>query len=310
MAELARKQHGVVARRQLLALGVPARSITEKAKAEAWTALQAGVYLLPGGIPGFEQRTMAAVLRAGPSAVASHLTAAYLLGIVQGTPPVIDVLLPAQVRARGLDGVHVSRSRTLERRDASEVHGIPCTTAPRTVIDLAAVLEPPALRAVVIDAVQRRATTIRRVLVRLADLGPVRGSGELRRILWELDAERCDSVLEYRARRLIARAALPPPAPGPVAVRAGGRTLHVDIGWPQSHVGLEVDGRAWHSDRRAFDRDQRRHNALVLAGWRILRVGWDRIEGEPDGLIAELRGLLPNVDDRGDIPPRSSTVDA
>lgn len=292
VATLASRQHGVVARRQLLELGVSGRTLAHRVEAGGWKLAHRGVYVLPGAADSFEQRTMAAVLANGPVALASHLTAAYLYGLLPGPPPVVDVLLPAACRSRKLPDVHVTRSRTLCARDRTAVGAIPATSPARTIIDLASVLEPPGLRAMVIDARQRRVVTMARILTRLADLGPVRGSGDLRRILWELDAERCDSVLEARVRQLLRKAGLPRPEPAPVPVRAGGRTLHVDIGWPQQRVGLEVDGFAWHQDRRALDRDQRRHNALVLVGWKVLRVGWGRLEEDTAGFLRELRLLL------------------
>ena len=74
-----------------------------------------------------------------------------------------------------------------------------------------------------------------------------------------------------------------------------GRMIHIDIGWPEAKIGIEVDGFAYHASRRDLDRDHRRANALALAGWIILRVGWDRLERDPAAFADEVRDLLAKV---------------
>lgn len=292
VADLAQRQHGLVARRQLIKLGVPSASVSKHARHAGWRQVHRGVYALPGAMPGHELDVMAAVLALGDSAMASHLTAAHLHGIVRLLPPVIDVLLPFTQRGRHLDDVHVSRTRTLKPGDRCLVQGIPCTTLPRTIIDASTVLEPPGIRALVIDARQRRKFDLGRVARRLLDIGPVRNSGELRRILMELDGSGVESVLEEQARAELAAAGVPVPRPGPHPVRAGDRIVHVDIAWPDRRVGVEVDGYGAHAGREAMDKDHRKQNALVREGWTILRVSWDRLATDPAGFAAEVSAVL------------------
>lgn len=291
-AKIAARQHGVIARRQLLSLGIPSASIALHAEREGWRAVHRGVYALGGTAATFHQAAAAAVLAAGEVAVASHLTAGYLHGIVPLQPQVIEVLLPASCQSRKLEGVRVTRSRTLRRGDRCLVSGIATTTLPRTVIDLATILEPPEIRSIVIDARQSRRLSLRRVAKRLLDVGPLRNSGELRRIVWELDHRMVDSVLEEYVRDLLRAAGLPLPEPGPYAVRLGDRTVAVDIAWPEVKVAIEVDGYGYHSSRSAMDRDHRKQNALVLQGWKVLRISWDRVHRDPDGFVAEIAALL------------------
>jgi very-short-patch-repair endonuclease len=72
--------------------------------------------------------------------------------------------------------------------------------------------------------------------------------------------------------------------------RAGG--AEADFLWRERRLIVEVDGRDVHTTRRAFERDRRRDQRLVLAGWRVLRFTWRQVLFEPAYVAATLRGLL------------------
>jgi len=59
-----------------------------------------------------------------------------------------------------------------------------------------------------------------------------------------------------------------------------------DLAFPTARVLVEIDGWAYHRDLVAFRRDHARQNALVLAGWTVLRVDWHVIEADADGVLA------------------------
>lgn len=68
-----------------------------------------------------------------------------------------------------------------------------------------------------------------------------------------------------------------------------GRVLaEIDFAEPRLRIAIEVDGRAYHSDRRAFEHDRKRQNMLALRGWIILRFTWERIIQDPEGVMAEV----------------------
>lgn len=288
---LGTQQHGVVSLEQALASGVSRSTLQRLAAREGWRRLQRGVYLLPGADRGLRQECQGALLAAGEHAVLCRRTAAHLYGLLP-PPAVVELFLPLAERAPGLTGVRVCRTRTLNTADLAFMDGLRATTPTRTVIDLAAVLEPPELRAVLISARQRRLVDLDRLGRRSEQIGPVRGIGVVRRLLRELHPEWCDSILEERVRDLVRQAGLPPPHPKPFPVETPGRRLHVDIAWPSRRVGIEVDGFAYHSSHAAMERDHRRANALLLAGWRILHVGWQRVESDADTFVAELRAAI------------------
>jgi very-short-patch-repair endonuclease len=68
-----------------------------------------------------------------------------------------------------------------------------------------------------------------------------------------------------------------------------GRILaEIDFAHLELKIAIEVDGRAFHSDGRSFERDRERQNMLALRGWLVLRFTWDRLVNDPEGVIAEV----------------------
>src|SRR4051794_2489644 len=109
---LVRRQHGVVARRQLLALGLTPRAIKHRMAAGRLHPVMRGVYVV--GRPELTQhgRWMAAVLACGPGAALSHESAAQLWGIRRTRPGPIHVSIPASRRAT-VPGIVIHRRTDL-----------------------------------------------------------------------------------------------------------------------------------------------------------------------------------------------------
>ena len=77
------------------------------------------------------------------------------------------------------------------------------------------------------------------------------------------------------------------------AVRVQGRTVAVvDVLFEQARVIVEVDGWGAHGDRESFERDRRRQNALVTAGYLVLRFTWNDLQHRPDAVVTEVRAAL------------------
>jgi very-short-patch-repair endonuclease len=76
--------------------------------------------------------------------------------------------------------------------------------------------------------------------------------------------------LETRVLRALVAAGLPPPRQQ-YRVRIAGRTCKIDLAYPDLLIAIELDGWDSHRTRSAFDSDRERANALVLAGWVVLR---------------------------------------
>jgi hypothetical protein len=78
---------------------------------------------------------MAAVLACGPDAALSGRAAAHLLRLLTQAPSEPEITAPTERRHPGL---RCRRVRGLDPRDVTRVRGIPVTTVPRTLVDIAA----------------------------------------------------------------------------------------------------------------------------------------------------------------------------
>ena len=87
IVELARRQHGHVARSQVLRMGVSQGLIAGRLKSGAWVAVHAGVYCIGPRRDDPISRAAAAVLTCGPDAVLSHWLGSQPSTSLQASPP-------------------------------------------------------------------------------------------------------------------------------------------------------------------------------------------------------------------------------
>jgi very-short-patch-repair endonuclease len=302
--ELATRQHGVVSRRQLRALGISDSSI-EKAvigrRLHPGFRGTFGVGLAPAGN---RARMMAAVLACGRGAVVSHLTAAHLLGLRDPLPASIEVIAP-RASGRGIDGIRRRHVPLPNGSEAGQCEAIPCTSPSRTIVDLAGILSERSLRRTVERAAVLRmldAPSIERSLSERrrrgaptlrAILSPWRSSGSVQSVRLAKDPPHLRSELETRLFALIRASDLPTPACNHrIAVGDGNATLEVDFLWPTQSLVVEADGRDFHDNPLAFERDRKRDRELQSSGYRVIRFTHRQIEREPVAVIAAIRRLL------------------
>ncbi len=101
------------------------------------------------------------------------------------------------------------------------------------------------------------------------------------------------SVLETLCRVLLQQAGLAPTSTQFVVRDARGRWIgRVDFAWPHQRLVVEADGFAFHADRASYRDDRRRGNALLLAGWRVLRFSWEDVVDRPDEVVTAVRAAL------------------
>jgi very-short-patch-repair endonuclease len=233
---------------------------------------------------------MAAVLAAGAGAVLSHRSAAALWGIRHTTSTTVDVTVPHPLRPR--PGVRPHRAR-LRDDEVTEHNGIPTTTPPRTLLDLAAVLPTRHLERAINEAEYRQLTDPLS-LAALAARYPRRpGVPKIRQLLKadSLGATLTRSELEDRFLQMLDVEKLPRPAINTL-IHLDGHTIEADCTWPSRHLIVELDGYATHTTRRAFERDRARDRRLQAAGWRVARITWRQLHDDPDAIASELRALL------------------
>jgi very-short-patch-repair endonuclease len=66
----------------------------------------------------------------------------------------------------------------------------------------------------------------------------------------------------------------------------------VDVLWREHKLIVEIDGSAFHSVRSSCERDRRREQELVAAGYRVIRVTWRKLTAEPVAVAARLATAL------------------
>jgi hypothetical protein len=75
-------------------------------------------------------------------------------------------------------------------------------------------------------------------------------------------------------------------------IHLNGRKLEADFAWPEHRLVVEADGYATHGTKVAFERDPRRTQDLMLAGYRVLRFTWDQVKREPQRTVTTIRQML------------------
>jgi very-short-patch-repair endonuclease len=266
---LVRRQHGVVARRQLLDLGLTPRRIERRIASARLHPVWRGIYAVGRPMLGRRGRRMAAVLACGPDAALSHGSAAALWGFGSERGGLIDVSVPAASRSR-LRGIRVHR-RTEAALDDTLVHeGIPLTSPVRTLIDLATRLKPMQLERAVNEADKLDRV---RADVLHASLGDYRGQpgvAPLRKLLDPLAFRLSDSELEQLMRPLARSVGLPAPE-----TKTWANGYEVDFFWPKLGIVVETDGLRYHrtpsQQRRGLKRDQ---THLAAGMWPLRFSHW------------------------------------
>jgi hypothetical protein len=284
-------QHGVVSRAQLFELGFESGAIGRRLRAGRLHQVHRGVYAVGHLVMSREARWMAAVLFVGPGAVLSHRSAAALWRIRGASSGAIEVTTPRKSRSRGAIHRHFA---VLPADEVTTERGIPVTTVPRTLFDLAATSSADVVEHALRESEYLRLHD-RLSLPALIDRYPRRrGSPVVRECLRrrrDLPAGRARSWLEREFLPFLRRAGPPRPQLN-VWLQVSGKWIQVDCLWP-ARVVVELDGFAAHGTRTAFREDRARDRKLRVAGYGVIRIAPEQLEDEPEGIAADLRALLP-----------------
>ena len=283
IAGLAARQHTMVARRQLLDLGFGEDAIDFRLGRARLHAVFTGAYSVAPGRPTKEGRWMAAVLATGPGAVLSHRAAAALHAIRPYAG--CEVTVPRDRRPGG--GIVVHRA-AIEVDEITAVDGIPVTGISRTLLDLAAVVPYDQLERAARQAEITRATDTVSLTELLRRYPGRRGTRKLRALLDDtaIQAE-TRSELEDDFLTFVRAHGLPLPQTN-VLVHG----FLCDALWPEHRLVVELDSRAFHSHRRAFDDDRRRDRVLQHHGLRVVRLTKRHLTLEAAATARDLGALL------------------
>jgi hypothetical protein len=270
IAKLARRAHGVVTRAGLLAAGVTLAQIRVRIARGSLIRVYPGVYRVGHVAPSVEATYMAAVLACGPGALLMGAAAAYLYGLLKGEPP------PPVVKTRtgrDIEGIETHRTRSKDR--GTTWRGIPVTTVPRTLMDLASSMPEKELAVACHHAQVRFGTR------------PEQTRGKVRRVL-EGHIPVTLSALESRFLKTLDEANLPRPQTN----RKTRARTYVDCRWPDRHLTVELDGYRYHHTRHSWENDRRREREAHARGDRHRRYTYGDVFEDSTLMLAELRELL------------------
>jgi very-short-patch-repair endonuclease len=286
--QLARAQNGLITSSQLLKAGLTRSAIRARTDRGTFVRVDRGVYAVadPHVLP--LTRETSALLSLGPTAVLSHRTAAALWGLVSDHPRDLDVTLIG-CKARPRLGIRLHRLAGMHPGDIRTHRNLRLTSPARTLIDFAAQASSSELESAFGEARAKRLINDRSLNAAL-DRAPVTHPGAAiirRRLRFDGGSTYTRSRAERRIRRLMKAGELPQPL---VNVSLNGFT--VDFLWADARLILEVDGHDTHGDRFAFERDRRRDQIHVAAGYAVIRVTWTQLRDEPLAVLVRVAQAL------------------
>lgn len=291
--DLAARQHGVVARRQLIDLGLSSGAIEARLRAGRLIRLHRGVYAVGHAELRRQGFWLAAALALGPSAVVSHATGLALWDLRPTTAAWVDVTVPTGAGIRRRRGIRVFRHADLQPNEVTLRDGVPVTTVPRTLLDAATILESYVLRRAAEAAFRKHRVTVA-AMRRLLEAHPGRaGTAPLRLLVDDFEAYGVTftrSNLESMMLQLCLERDIPRPQ---INRRNGGR--EIDCRWPDHGLVVELDGYETHQGRVQFVADRARNRAHVLRGETIVAYTAYDLRDRRDVVADEILSLLERL---------------
>lgn len=277
---LARRQHWVVTREQLLGLGVHQDAIKHRASGGRLHRVHTGVYAVGRRDLTRYGELAAAVLACGGGAVLSHRSTAELWGL--GLRGRVEVTVPAG-RTPKRPGIKVHR-RDLNPAHTTRRHNIPVTSVAQTLLDMASYLPKDHLERAVNEADRLNVIDPEQLRRALDGFAWQTGVSRLRTLLDLRTFTLTDSQLERRFKPIAKAAGLPPPL---TQVPLNG--YRVDFYWPDLGLVVETDGLRYHRTPAQQARAHLRDQAHSAAGLLPLRFTHGQVAHDRSYVIATLR---------------------
>jgi hypothetical protein len=291
LRQLLRFQFDVITRAQALECGIPPATLARRlAPGGSWQKLLPATYLTVTGRPTLKQYLVAALLYGGPDSVITGPAAIRLHQLRSPGPKLIDVLIPWNVKRQSTDFVRIQRTRRMPR----------CyTTGPVRFAWVARALADAArtftslddVRAVVAEAVQRRACTIAEIGIELEE-GSRQGTRHLRTALAEVRAG-ARSAAEAKFLKRLERSDLPMPEFNVTLLAPDGTFIaEVDAWWAEPGVAAEVDSVEYHFYRSDWLKTDARHGRMLKHGILPHHFAPSRIETDWAAIYDELKSSI------------------
>jgi hypothetical protein len=286
---MARRQHGVVTRGDLLGLGFSSKAIRHRLAVGRLHPMMRGVYCVGWPPPDRKQWWMAAVLACGEWACLSHRSAAALWGIAEEPPGRTDVSVRGHCDLRR-PGVCVRVRCRLAPTCVTERHRIPVTVPAQTLLDLATELSLKRLERAVNEADKRDLIDPESLRSAIDGYASQPGVRPLRDLLDRQTFRLSDTELEVLFRPIAAAAGLPTPLTKEMV-----NGYEVDFFWPALGLVVETDGWRYHRTPATQTRDALRDQTHTASGLTPLRFSHHQVKYEPDHVRRILTRTTANL---------------
>lgn len=287
--EIARVQGGVFTRQQARDAGFSAYQVRERVRRGVWRPLGPAAFCLTA--LELDHRGAAFAAGLATRAVVSHWSAAHIHGlhVSDPAPGIIGHVTSSRPLHINVPGVREHRLR-LFAEHIVEAQGLRVTSVQRTVVDLLALLPRQRAETLLFRAVQQKWLDEATLLEFIRNRSGWHGTPQLRGLAALLGTG-AHAVPERRLHAILDRAGIRYLANVRIELPHRGLAI-ADIRIEGTRVLIEVDGRRYHSDAETFQSDRERQNALVNAGYTVLRFTWLDITQREDQVLATIRRQL------------------
>jgi very-short-patch-repair endonuclease len=190
----------------------------------------------------------------------------------------------------------VHRPQYLDPIDLMTVDGIRCTTAARTLIDVASRVDAESLECAYEAARRHRLVSFTHLERRVNELCGKGKSGS--RAMYALlrdhagDPRPAESRLEVKFARLLRRAGVTIAETQFPLILPNGWPIRIDFAEPPLKVAAECEGFEFHGNRIRWKHDRKRTALLESMGWRVVVITWDDVTNEPDMTVQRVVDAL------------------
>ncbi len=288
---LTETSHGVFRVDHAVRLGVTPKQIAALRNAGVVERVHPRTYRMTAVPRSSQQSLSAALLWAGPDAIAGGRSAGETYGLEGVRAPLPEIIVRRRQRLRSNEVVvHCSddRSALMTRRH----RGFAVTGVEPTLVALATVLGEEAFEIACEDARRRKLTSVASLRAHLARYGGRAGAARLRASLDELDPmHAARSTLDVKTRRLLVAHGIRSFV-REFPLTWNNRRYLFDFGFERERTILETNGRRWHDDPNDFEHDNEKWSVPGRHGYRIVLATWDKVTRHPGLLLAELTTTL------------------
>ena len=293
LAAIFSKQHGIVARRQVVACAMSPKALRYRTRPDGpWQVVLPGIYAGERGRLSQEQRAVAAFLYAARGIAITGTAAAAFHGLRATPGDFVDVLVPLHYR-RSDAGFARLRCTSIVPGVTFQDGVVSYVALDRAIADAVRQFgEMAEVRDLVASAVQRGKVDVWQ-LIRELDLGPKQGSARLRLALAEV-SDGVRSVAENDLRLIIRQFRLPVPLYNPRLYVGGKFLASPDAWWEDKAVAVEVESKAWHLAPADWERTLARRALMAAEGIVVVPLPPSKLRTAQQQVAREIRAALAN----------------